>query len=471
MSRLITIVLIAAFTACSVKKVTTDDIYSNVEKGNYHVADSLIKLYISQNDISPKIKKQLLFESERMDRIKKDFTKSEKQIRKYLLKYYSENELDTLMERCEKSKALEFKMIDGVKKYFYRADRNMFLIDKLANKRKKQAEGDDNNILRSFNTKNNQALYNLKLNNKELPERKMEITYTLKVKPNKVPAGETIKAWLPFPHEIDNVQYDIKLLSASENNYKISSNKSKHRSVFMTAKAKKDSAKIFKIKYLITTKARVNIIKDSKDLKISEDLKEFVQERHPHIVFSDRIKELSKKLVNDDDLPYEKAQKIFTWIDKNIPWAGAREYSTIRHIPEYSLENMHGDCGIVSLLFITMCRYNGIPAKWESGWMLHPGDVGLHDWSEIYLEPYGWIPVDQSFGLSNFDNPALRYFYLGSMDGYRLIVNEDYSHEFEPKKQHFRSETVDFQRGEVEWKGGNLFFDEWRYKMDVKYLN
>jgi len=33
-----------------------------------------------------------------------------------------------------------------------------------------------------------------------------------------------------------------------------------------------------------------------------------------------------------------------------------------------------------------------------------------------------------------------------------------------------RSETVDFQRGELEWKGGNLYFDKWDYKMEVGYF-
>ena len=31
---------------------------------------------------------------------------------------------------------------------------------------------------------------------------------------------------------------------------------------------------------------------------------------------------------------------------------------------------------------------------WQSGWLLHPAHVGLHDWCEIYLAPYGWLPVD-----------------------------------------------------------------------------
>ncbi|KAG1261609.1 hypothetical protein G6F65_014837 [Rhizopus arrhizus] len=61
------------------------------------------------------------------------------------------------------------------------------------------------------------------------------------------------------------------------------------------------------------------------------------------------------------------------------------------------------------------------------------------------------------------DVPALRDFYLGGLDGYRIAFNDDFGQALVPAKQHFRSETVDSQRGEAEWAGGNLYFDQWSY--------
>jgi transglutaminase-like putative cysteine protease len=156
-----------------------------------------------------------------------------------------------------------------------------------------------------------------------------------------------------------------------------------------------------------------------------------------------------------------------------FPWASAREYSTIPNIPEYVLANRHGDCGQVALLFITMARAAGIPAKWQSGWMMHPGNKSLHDWAEAYFEGIGWVPVDQSFGRvkSSKGDDDSYFFFTKGMDAYRLIVNDDISQEFFPAKIHHRSETVDFQRGEVEWRGENLYFGRWRYNMDIEYLD
>ena len=91
----------------------------------------------------------------------------------------------------------------------------------------------------------------------------------------------------------------------------------------------------------------------------------------------------------------------------------------------------------------------------------------MHDWAEIYVEPWGWLPVDASNGRQKSDDPAIRDFYFGHTDSYRLIVNLDYGSELSPPKQTFRSEPLDFQRGEVELDGNNLYFDAWEY--DIKF--
>ncbi|MBD3287605.1 transglutaminase domain-containing protein, partial [candidate division KSB1 bacterium] len=139
-------------------------------------------------------------------------------------------------------------------------------------------------------------------------------------------------------------------------------------------------------------------------------------------------------------------------------------------VSEYVLENRHADCGMQTIFFMTLCRMNGIPTRWQSGWVTEPGESGMHDWGEIYFEPYGWVPVDVTYGLRKSGDDTIKWFYIGAMDSYRLIVNDDYSHHFYPEKIHHRSETIDFQRGEVEWKGGNLYFDQWDYDFDVEVI-
>jgi hypothetical protein len=62
----------------------------------------------------------------------------------------------------------------------------------------------------------------------------------------------------------------------------------------------------------------------------------------------------------------------------------------------------------------------------------------------------------------------VRDFFCGGIDPYRLIVNLDYGQPLQPPKTSFRSEPVDFQRGEVEIDGHNLYFDEWDWEFGVE---
>ena len=117
-------------------------------------------------------------------------------------------------------------------------------------------------------------------------------------------------------------------------------------------------------------------------------------------------------------------------------------------IPEYALENQKGDCGQVALLLITMLRYKEIPARWQSGWMTHPGDVNLHDWAEVYFEGTGWIPVDISFGRGKeIPIEPGREFFMSGIDSYRLYINSDFSGAFFPKRNSLAAKQSIFNGG------------------------
>jgi transglutaminase-like putative cysteine protease len=230
----------------------------------------------------------------------------------------------------------------------------------------------------------------------------------------------------------------------------------------------RDSTTVFQVTFKVRTAARWFDLNPATILpydKTSQVYREYTKERPPHIVFSDDIKALSQQIVGEEENPVRIVQKIFQWIDENIPWASALEYSTVKSIPEYVLENRHGDCGMQSLLFITLARYNGIPAKWQSGWYFFPVQTNMHDWAEVYYEGVGWVPVDQSFGMIDSEDDQVKWFYTQGIDPFRLIINDDWGRELYPPKKFLRSETVDFQRGELEWAGGNLYFDQWDYSI------
>ena len=195
--------------------------------------------------------------------------------------------------------------------------------------------------------------------------------------------------------------------------------------------------------------------------------KEDLEARPPHVVLSPEIIKLSKELTAGETDPLRKAFKIWSWIDENIKWAAEIEYSTITNIVEKVYSCKRGDCGTQALLFVSLCRASGVPARWQSGWVTRPREWNMHDWAEFYTPQYGWLPADPSVGRRKSDEPEIRDYLFGHLDSYRMIANTDCEQPFDPPMKHLRSDPVDNQRGELEWEGGNLYYDEWDYDIQV----
>ena len=54
--------------------------------------------------------------------------------------------------------------------------------------------------------------------------------------------------------------------------------------------------------------------------------------------------------------------------------------------------------------------------------MMHPDEVNLHDWCEVYYEGIGWVPLDMSFKHSETQATCNeKEYYITGIDAYRLI--------------------------------------------------
>ncbi|MDR3253000.1 MAG: transglutaminase domain-containing protein [Tannerella sp.] len=445
--------------------------------GNFTEAKQLIDYYIARNELSADSIYLLNRRKEKMRRIAIDFNKSKDDVLTYIRKYYPDVNDDSL-NRWEASKALEYKIIDGQKWYFERAAPNLFRLDAAAIARKAEVQGDVSGDSGSTLKKHLPEVvsYLTSTNKSRTTQKGFRIKFKLTLAADAVPDGETVRCWLPFPRNDHSRQTDVRLLSVNDSNYIISPSQYAHSSLYVEKVAHNGQPTVWEYEFSFRTSAEWHNLKNKPLLSYnlsSDAYSQFTAERPPHILFSDSIKAISKRIVGDETNNYQKARKIFEWADVAFPWAGAREYSTIDNIPAYVIENGHGDCGQVTLVFMTLARYNGIPTRWQSGFMLHPGSVNLHDWCEYYIEGIGWIPLDQSFGVNTFadadTDTDVRLFYSNGIDAYRLIVNNNHASDFFPAKLYPRSDNVDFQRGELEWRGGNLYYDVWDWDIDVSY--
>jgi transglutaminase-like putative cysteine protease len=241
----------------------------------------------------------------------------------------------------------------------------------------------------------------------------------------------------------------------------------------MEETARKGLPTIFSISYNYTSSAQYFDLSHIKILPYDRSsflYRKYTSEQLPNICFTDNIRHLADEITAPGDDPQTIVRKIYLWFKENIPWTGALEYSIMPNIPEYVFENMRGDCGMQTFMFMSMLRYKGVPVRWQSGWTMTPGGKNLHDWCEVYYEGPGWVPTDVTYDLQPSDNMQVKEFFISGIDSYRLIVNDGVAGTLFPEKKYLRSEPYDFQRGEVEWKGGNLYFDKWDYNMQIEYL-
>lgn len=177
----------------------------------------------------------------------------------------------------------------------------------------------------------------------------------------------------------------------------------------------------------------------------------YTGEEAPHIRFTPYLRELTRSVTEGEENPLLAAEKIYRFITSQVKYSFVRSYSTVEDIPEFTAANRKGDCGFQALLFITMCRIAGIPARWQSGLYATPLTVGSHDWAQYYVAPFGWLSADCSFGGSAFrqGDEKRRAYYGANLDPYRIPYASQFMHSFSREEEGLRDDPYDNQSGEV----------------------
>lgn len=445
-----------------------------IDAGRFADARARIDAALRQPGLDARERGALEFQRERMRRIRLDFSLDRAQAERKLRAQIPDL-TPAQFDAWDREGLLESMTIDGDKRYFQRAPSNLFRLSAQAlARRRPDAAPLSAGPMETLNDHHREVRDDAKRRGSASgAPRRVRIVQSLTVKADAVPAGETLRAWLPYPLELKGQQEALTLRSSEPAAHRIAPDGTAQRTIYFERAARAGEPTRFQVSYELTVYGRYRAIDpDGVDMayRVDEETREYLGERPPHIVFTPALREFSRKVVGEEKNPYRIARKLYAAVDR-IPWAGAREYSTISNISDYALRAGHADCGQQTLLLMTLLRLNGIPARWQSGWVYgDDGYTNMHDWGWLYLAPYGWLPMDVTTGRFDSPDPQLAGFYFGGLDAYRVAYNDDYGREFVPAKRFDRSETVDSQRGEVEWEGGNLYFDQWDYDYNAQVL-
>ncbi len=358
-------------------RVTGEFIAGNfIELKEYR--DSIVKLFTDEEELIHYTDSLILI----AERIEDDFSIDQHELNLIIERQSGINDPMQIDEWEEKG-WLEYRIINGRKMYFNRAVSNLWLLRRFYEKRE-QSEYENSHDPRMQFRRMHDSLILAASGDKNLPVLPVEIkiSYTLTVEPDAVPAGETVRCWLPWPKASHERQKGPELISVSAPDFIIAPDSCLHRTIYMEEVAEKGKPVSFAVSFRYLSygqKFHFNSIKANPYSKETEFYKKYTAEKPPQITFNEQVRELAGSIPFNQADPKAYVRDLYLWFKENITWTGALEYSTMPDIPAYVYEHRRGDCGMQTLLFMSVLRFRGIPVRWQSGWMVPPGAENLHD--------------------------------------------------------------------------------------------
>ena len=409
--------------------------------GRFKEAAGELTRLLAAADLPAAERKTLEFELDRLQRVKECYPFNQAEMLAELRKSVADVTADEFA-RWVKEGRFDIRTIDGEQRFMSSSVSNLFFRYPELGPRRRPVKDTADLEKRYWESCRAIKIAAIEQKTPYVLPKHFRMTMTVTVEAGAAPAGETVRAWLPIPRSYP-YQNGFKLISTVPTANRVDASESPIRSVYLERSAEAGRPVKFRADYEYT---RFGVWFDMKPEAVkpcdrdSPELRAFAGEG-PHVVFSPKMRELSRQIVGGETNGYRKAKLIFDWIAGNIKYSFSIDYSTIRNVSDYCRAKGYGDCGQEGMLFITLCRLNGIPARWQSGWNTFPRFKDMHDWAEMYIEPYGWVPVDPwasifatryATSLTAEQRRELRDFYFGGLDQYRMAANGDHSQELTP---------------------------------------
>lgn len=198
---------------------------------------------------------------------------------------------------------------------------------------------------------------------------------------------------------------------------------------------------------------------------LPDDARACLGERAPHIVFTPLLRSIAREVTAGCVTALQKARAVYDYVTRNVDYRFVPAYVVLDSIADGCARSLRGDCGVMALLFIALCRIAGVPARWQSGLYTRPDRLedgrcmaSGHDWAMFYAEPFGWLFVDCSFGSGarRAGSEERRRHYFGNLDPWRMVANSEYYAPLTPPDAALREDPYDNQRGEMSVDGVGL---------------
>lgn len=441
-----------------------DDILYYKTYGDFGKAIELIDKRLELDGINEGLKDSLLVQREIISRLPDNYPYNKEEALEKIreaIPGFTEEEFDLRVDKGE----IDWIFIEGETYYFDRFYESLVKTD--VNFRERAGIGriiSDGGSTSSEEQKDILDIYAEEMKEKSSLSKKITIRASLRVKDENFKKGKTYRVDLPIPCACPQ-QSKIIIEKMEPSTGELAPVDAAQRTVRWEERLDENIDFLVEYSYIYT--ADYNNLESIHPDKVQPSFN--TNEKEPHIVFTPYIRELTKSLTQNLSSPLEKARAIYDYITLNVEYSFMRSYFCLENIAEKAALNLRGDCGVMTLLFITLCRCAGIPARWQSGLIARPDFCGAHDWAMFYIAPYGWLYADPSFGTGAVreENERRRSFYFGNLDPMRMVANSQFQADFAFEKKAYRADPYDNQLGEVEIEDRGLKYREFITRKEV----
>ena len=202
-------------------------------------------------------------------------------------------------------------------------------------------------------------------------------------------------------------------------------------------------AELFTYDLFTATKNRKNIPHEEDGLDVFLWQEKSIEKDH------DSIQEIAAGIEGRTEV--DVVHKIYEYVIDHMEYASSSRRSRGAVM---ALQRGEGDCTEYADLFVALCRAKDIPARVVNGYTVRfDSESPKHNWAEVYLQGYGWIPFDPSAG--DVEHPIMRgrafsrmrpgYFYLSHIRNDDMLgIHSFGAYTFWGDKPRFK-EAIDFK--------------------------
>lgn len=155
-----------------------------------------------------------------------------------------------------------------------------------------------------------------------------------------------------------------------------------------------------------------------------------------------QIKETAESFGGSNQL--EIVSRIYSFVLDRMQYSG---YNPSDVGAAKALARGTGDCTEYSDLFVALCRAKGIPARVIEGYSTDSGTNTLsfgHNWTEVYLDDFGWVPLDPIYDDNNGDSAETTFENLQNVYVYTGFKrNDDILHGYHYYAYNFHGDAIE----------------------------